>query len=108
LNNLTSKQQLKIKGPVVDMDNRFNEVFPSFDLFNKEFALDHCLIDVFSNCFSFHTPNKQSVKIVDGELYFIFSFHFHFTLLFFFFFTFLFLEQLGLGFISHAVTSVTN
>ena len=60
LNNLTSKQQLKIKGPVVDMDNRFNKVFPSFDLFNKEFTLGHHLIDVFSNCFSFHTPNKQS------------------------------------------------
>ena len=48
------------------------------------------------------------VKIVDGGLYFIFSFHFYFTLLFFFFFIFLFLEQLRLGFISHAVTSVTN
>ena len=42
------------------MDNRFNEVFPSFDPFNKEFAPGHCLIDIFSNCFSFHTPNKQS------------------------------------------------
>ena len=45
-------------------------------------------------------------KIVDGGLYFIFSFYFHFTLLYFFFF--LFLEQLGLGFISHAVISVTK
>ena len=26
-----------------------------------------------------------NVKIVDGELYFIFSFHFYFTLLYFFF-----------------------
>ena len=50
----------------------------------------------------------RSVKIVDGGLYFIFPFHFYFTLLFFFLFNFLFLEQLGLGFISHAVTSVTN
>jgi len=49
-----------------------------------------------------------TVKIVDGGLYFIFSFHFYFTLLFFSFFLFLFLEQLGLGFISHAVTTVTN
>ena len=48
------------------------------------------------------------VKIVDGGLYFIFSVHFYFTLLFFFFFSFLFLEQLGLGLISHTVTSVTN
>ena len=56
------------------------------------------------------TPVHQvpTVKIVDGGLYFIFSFHFYFTFHFFFFFIFLFLEQLGLGFISHAVTSVTN
>jgi len=47
------------------------------------------------------------VKIVDGGLYFIlFLLLFYFTFLFLF--NFLFLEQLGLGFISHAVTSVTN
>jgi len=62
LNNLTLKQQLKIKGPVVNMDNRFNEVFPSFDLFNKKFTLGHHLIDIFLNCFSFHTLSKQSDK----------------------------------------------
>jgi len=62
LNNLTLKQWLKIKGSVVDMDNRFNEVFPSFDLFNKEFALGHCLINIFSNYFFFHTSSKQSDK----------------------------------------------
>jgi len=45
----------------------------------------------------------SSVKIIDGGLYFIFSFHFYFLFLF----NFLFLEQLGLGVISHAVTSVT-
>ena len=38
---------------------------------------------------------------------FIFIFSFHFILVFFFF-SFLFLEQLGLGFIGHAVTSVTS
>ena len=51
--------------------------------------------------------NCNNVKIVDGGLYFISSFHFilfYFT----FFFFFLFLEQLRLGSISHAVTSVTN
>jgi len=53
-------------------------------------------------------PLVINVKIVDGGLYFIFPFHFYFTFLFFFLFNFLFLEQLGLGFISHAVTSVTN
>ena len=49
-----------------------------------------------------------NVKIVDSGLYFIFPFYFYFTFHFLFFFIFLFLEQLGLGFISHTVTSVTN
>ena len=50
------------------------------------------------------------VKIVDGGLYFIFPFHFilFFLISFLFLFLFLFLEQLRLGFISHAVISVTN
>jgi len=51
------------------------------------------------------------VKTIDGGLYFIASVHFYFILLFIsfsFHFYFLFLEQLGLGFISHAVTLVTN
>ena len=51
---------------------------------------------------------SRTVKIVDEGLYFIFSFHFSFYFSFLFLFNFLFLEQLGLGFISHAVTSVTN
>jgi len=47
------------------------------------------------------------VKIKEGKLdlfYFIFIFYFIFDL----FFHFLFLEQLGLGLIGHAVTSVTT
>jgi len=39
--------------------------------------------------------SKAFIKIIDGRLHFIFI-------------LFLFLEQLGLGFISHAVTSVTS
>ena len=47
-------------------------------------------------------PNQTpGIKIVDGRLCFYFLFSF-------IFFSFLFLEQLGLGSISHAVTSVTN
>ena len=51
---------------------------------------------------------KMSVKITDDRLYFIFSFHFILFFILFFLFIFLFLEQLGLGVISYAVTSVTN
>ena len=45
---------------------------------------------------------SQHIKIIDSGLYFYFS---SFIL---FFFHFLFLEQLGLGLIGHAVTSVTT
>ena len=49
-----------------------------------------------------------SVKIVDSGLYFIFHFILFYFFLVFFSFIFLFLEQLGLGVISYAVTSVTS
>ena len=68
LNNLTPKKWLKIKGPVVNMDNRFNKVFPSFDPFNKEFAPGYYLIDIFSNCFSFYTSSKQSNKKFNAHI----------------------------------------
>jgi len=49
-----------IKGLIVNMDNRFNKVFPSFDPFNKEFSLGSHLIVIFHSHFSFHCSNKQS------------------------------------------------
>ena len=49
-----------IKGPIIDIDNRFNKVFPSFDLFNKEFSSGLHIIDAFPNHFLFHSFNKQS------------------------------------------------
>lgn len=58
LNNLIYKQQQKIKSPIVDMDNWYNKVFPSFNSFNKEFIPSHRLIDIFSNRFSFHITRK--------------------------------------------------
>jgi len=49
-----------IKGPVVDINNRFNEVFPSFDPLNPDFASGHRIIDIFSSHFSFHSFNKHN------------------------------------------------
>jgi len=46
--------------------------------------------------------SSQTVNL--GFIYFTFYFYFYFVL----FFYFLFLEQLGLGMIGHAVTSVTT
>ena len=56
----------------------------------------------------FDNSKLNCVKIADDGLYFIFSFHFILFSLFSFLFLFLFIEQLRVGFISHAVTSVTN
>jgi len=54
LNSLTSCQRVKIRGIFINMDNRFNKVFPAFDPFNKEFALSSKIINSFANYFSFH------------------------------------------------------
>ena len=71
LSNLTPKQQLKIKEPVVDIDNRFNEVFPLFDPFNREFMLGQHLIDIFIKQFSFHTLKNQSNNNLNAYLQFL-------------------------------------
>jgi len=54
LSNLTLKQWLKIKRPVFNINNRFNEVFPLLDPFNREFMPSQHLIDIFTKQFSFH------------------------------------------------------
>ena len=41
------------------MDNRFNEVFPSFVSLHSEFSPGHRVIDIFSNHFSFHLFSKH-------------------------------------------------
>ena len=52
------------------------------------------------------SPLLSRLLRMDFIFYFLCSFLFYFS--FYFHFLFPFLEQLGLGFISHAVTSVTN
>ena len=49
----------------------------------------------------------KGIKIVDNGLDFYFHSSFFILFCFYFSFIFLFLEQLGLGSIGHAVTSVT-
>ena len=60
LDSLIPNQHLKIKEPIVNMNNKFNKVFLSFDLFNKEFAPSSQLIDIFSSQFSFYLSPKQT------------------------------------------------
>jgi len=42
------------------MNNRFNEVFPSFDPYNPKFSPGSRIIDNFHSCFSFHSFSKYS------------------------------------------------
>jgi len=61
MENLTDKQKLKVKGPIVDANNRLNGIFRSFDLFNPEFSPGSRLVDLFSNRFSFFWSDRRSV-----------------------------------------------
>ena len=57
LENMITKQWLKIKSPIVDVNNHLNKNFPSFNSLNSEFSPGFKLIDNFSSHFSFHWAN---------------------------------------------------
>jgi len=59
LGSLSKHQRELIKGSVVDMDNRFNEVFPSFSPLNPEQTLGCRIIDSFSSHFLFNLFSKR-------------------------------------------------
>jgi len=59
LGSFTKCQCELIKGYVVDIDNRFNEVFPSFSPLYLEFASGNRVIDNFSDQFSFNLYRKR-------------------------------------------------
>ena len=61
---LIDKQWLKIKSPIIDINTYLNEVIPSFDSLNKEFSLGFCLINTFSNWFSFLSFNQKDIDIL--------------------------------------------
>ena len=59
LRSLTKHQHELVKGHVVDMDNRFNKVFPFFSPLHPAFALGNRVIDNFSDWFSFNLYSKR-------------------------------------------------
>ena len=60
LNYLFPCQKVKIRGAVINMDDRFNKVFLVFDPLNREFSPGLRIINSFTNCFSFHSFEKSS------------------------------------------------
>ena len=60
-----------MKLPLIDVDNKHNEYFPSFSFFNNEFKSGNRLIDLFSDRFSFHaysSDNKKHIKKLDETM----------------------------------------
>ena len=60
LTNITPKQQMNIKEPLVNMDNRCNKFILFFFLFNKKSLPGNRIINVFPKYFSFHLVNRNS------------------------------------------------
>ena len=53
----------------MNIDNMFNKILPSFSLFNCEFSPENRLIDIFPNCFSFHSLNRKSEDNIKSYLH---------------------------------------
>jgi len=59
---LTSKQALCLKSPLIDIDNRCNEIFPAFSLLDKEFSSENHFCNSFPDYVSFYS-RPQDVKV---------------------------------------------
>jgi len=57
---LTPKQQLNVKGSIVDTNNKLNRVFFLFNPFGFKFPPGDRLINIFPSHFSFHSINRKS------------------------------------------------
>jgi len=61
IDHLIAKQRSWLKSPIIDVDDKYNEFFPFFSFFNKEFNPGNHIVDIFPDRFSFH-PRSLNVK----------------------------------------------
>ena len=59
LENIISKQHLKIKSSVINANNHFNGIFSLFDSLNSKFSPGSWLVDNFSSHFFFYQANHK-------------------------------------------------
>jgi len=59
IGSLTNRQRILTKGHLIDSCNKAHGIFPSFSLLNPEFSPGHCIMDNFSDRFSFNLVNKK-------------------------------------------------
>jgi len=57
---LIAKQWLKVKSSIMDINNHLNKVLLYFDSLNKNLSLGLCLVDTFSDHFSFISVNWKN------------------------------------------------
>ena len=69
LERLILRQWLNIKDLNMDMNNRFNEIFPLFTLFSSEFFSRDRLTDIFPSHFSFYFSNRKNKESLKTYLY---------------------------------------
>jgi len=60
---LTNRQRNLTKSHLIDTYNKAYGIFPSFSPFDPEFSPGHCIIDNFSDRFSFNLVNKKEKEI---------------------------------------------
>ena len=61
IDHLTGKQRMKLKLPLINVDDKCNEFFPSFSFFNDEFIPGKHIVDIFPDCYSFH-PHTSNIQ----------------------------------------------
>ena len=66
INHFTAKQRSRLKSPIIDVDNKHNKFFPSFSFFNKEFNPGNCIVDIFPDCFFFHSCSLNVKKYIEN------------------------------------------
>jgi len=59
ISSLTNCQRTIAKGHLIDSCIKAHRIFPSFSPLNPEFSPGSCIIDIFSNRFSFNLVNKK-------------------------------------------------
>jgi len=60
---------LKVKGCIVDVNNRLNGIFNSFDPFSNKLSPRNRLIDIFPSYSSFYLSNKKCAKVKKAHLH---------------------------------------
>jgi len=63
IGSLTNCQRTLTKGHLIDSSIKSNGIVPSFSPLDPEFSLGHCIIDNFSNRFSFNLVNRKEKEI---------------------------------------------